>query len=248
MELQDDLRQSVSHFVDQCQTEINNYISECGKLLCFDWSTLDSQFTDSISTDEEIGDIVSGNLEREIEELLSSSNSLEYLLAQHAHLQNELLKNCKRPEISPQKRIWFRNGQLKQGLQLHLTELKNRLECFLLDQYRRERDVLCNDFEKMKEQIIQPPGNSTELLTRSAYLEETRTVPLSQLMARVSSLKKHFINLTEAVTFTEEDVVKSAYVFSGPEQIVPLLDTGVEVRILFSHFHCYLIPAFLQSR
>jgi hypothetical protein len=82
----------------------------------------------------------------------------------------------------------------------------------------------------MKQQILQPPTNSMELLTRSTYLEEARTKPLSQLIASVAALKTHFITLTQVVNYTEEDVSKSAYVFFGPDQIIPMLDSSVEVR------------------
>ena len=67
------------------------------------------------------------------------------------------------------------------------------------------------------------------MLTRSAYLEEARTKPLTQLIASIASLKGHFATLTQAVIYTEEDVSRSAYVFFGPDQIIPMLDSSVEV-------------------
>ena len=182
--------------------------------------------------------------------------TLEYLLAQHSHVQSLIEKNRRRLDVLPQKRIWYRNSCLNENIHLYLTELRDRLENFLLDQYRQERDgyidfpcqqhyltkdlfklfSLCDEFEQMKQQILQPPTNSTELLTRSAYLEEARTKPLIQLVASVAALKTHFITLTQVVSYTEEDVSKSAYVFFGPDQIIPMLDISVEVR--FQYFHC----------
>ena len=183
-------------------------------------------------------------------EIVKEEFTLEYLLAQHSHVQSLIEKNRRRLDVLPQKRIWYRNSCLNENIHLYLTELRDRLENFLLDQYRQERDgyidfpcqqhyltkdlfklfSLCDEFEQMKQQILQPPTNSTELLTRSAYLEEARTKPLIQLVASVAALKTHFITLTQVVSYTEEDVSKSAYVFFGPDQIIPMLDISVEVR------------------
>lgn len=43
-------------------------------------------------------------------------------------------------EVSPHKRLWFRNTRLNEDVHKHLTGLKEELESFLLNKYRSERD------------------------------------------------------------------------------------------------------------
>lgn len=92
------------------------------------------------------------------------------------------------------------------------------------------------DLELMKKQILQPPANTTELLKRNSYLEQARNEPLNQLIAKVCKLKSQFIELTDIVTYTENDVIKSSLIFCGPSQIVPMLDTSLEVHLFLIHF------------
>jgi hypothetical protein len=73
-------------------------------------------------------------------EIVKEEFTLEYLLAQHSHIQSLIEKNRRRLDVLPQKRIWYRNSCLNENIHLYLTELRDRLENFLLDQYRQERD------------------------------------------------------------------------------------------------------------
>ena len=85
------------------------------------------------------------------------------------------------------------------------------------------------ELERMKKQILQPPADTTELLKRSWYLEQVRSAPLSELVVNVDQLKSHFVQLTDIVTYSHNDVIRSSLLFSGPDQIVPMLDTSAEV-------------------
>lgn len=85
------------------------------------------------------------------------------------------------------------------------------------------------ELEKMKKQILQPPADTTELLGRSAYLEEARNKPLNDLIASMTELKGLFVRLTDIVTYNDADVIRSSQAFFGPDEIVPLLDDGAEV-------------------
>lgn len=78
-------------------------------------------------------------------------------------------------------------------------------------------------------QILQPPTNTTELLGRSAYLEEARNKPLNELIASIALLKALFVRLTDIIIYNEVDVLHSAQAFFGPDEIVPMLDDGAEV-------------------
>ena len=86
------------------------------------------------------------------------------------------------------------------------------------------------ELDRMKKQILQPPSNTMELLGRSAYLEEARNKPLNDLVAAITLLKQLFVRLTDIVFYNEVDVVRSAEAFFGPDEIVPMLDDGAEVR------------------
>ena len=81
----------------------------------------------------------------------------------------------------------------------------------------------------MKKQILQPPSNTMELLGRSAYLEEARNKPLNDLIASMTALKGLFVRLTEIVTYSDADVIRSSQAFFGPDEIIPMLDDGTEV-------------------
>ncbi len=86
----------------------------------------------------------------------------------------------------------------------------------------------------MKKKILQPPSNTQELLGRSAYLEEARNKPLNDLIASVAQLKELFVLLTDIVTYTEADIIRSSKAFFGPDEIPPMLDDGTEVRISYN--------------
>ena len=99
------------------------------------------------------------------------------------------------------------------------------------------------ELELIKNQILQPPANTTELLNRSSYLEQARNEPLNELVAKVSTLKSQFVELTDIVTYSDGDVAKSSLIFCGPDEIVPMLDTSVEVflKIISFEFRLPLI-------
>lgn len=92
---------------------------------------------------------------------------------------------------------------------------------------------LLAELDRMKKQILQPPSNTMELLGRSAYLEEARNKPLNDLIASMTSLKGLFVRLSEIVTYSEADVIRSSQAFFGPDEIVPMLDDGTEVYCEF---------------
>lgn len=82
----------------------------------------------------------------------------------------------------------------------------------------------------IKAKIEQPPVTSLDLLKRAAYLEETKLIPLSRLRSRIDLFKRHLIELACVVSYTEIDLIQAAIVFAGPDQIVPMLETGSEVE------------------
>lgn len=90
---------------------------------------------------------------------------------------------------------------------------------------------LLADLDRMKKQIQQPPADTTELLSRSAYLEEARNKPLSDLIVSMTELKAMFVRLTEIVIYTDADIIRSSQAFFGPDEIPPMLDDGAEVKI-----------------
>ena len=105
----------------------------------------------------------------------------------------------------------------------------NRVKDVLLSLYRKEAARLLGELEKMKKQILQPPANTQELLGRSIYLEEARNKPLNELVASIAVLKELFVRLTDIVVYKDSDVFRSAEVFYGPKDIIPMLDDGAEV-------------------
>ncbi|XP_045030294.1 dynein axonemal heavy chain 7 isoform X2 [Daphnia magna] len=132
-------------------------------------------------------------------------------------------------EIEPHQRLWFLNSELKNVMLSRLTYNKTRLEECLLGQYRKETNRLLAELDRMKKQILQPPSNTMELLGRSAYLEEARNKPLNDLIASMTALKGLFVRLTDIVTYTDADVIRSSQAFFGPDEIVPMLDDGTEL-------------------
>ena len=84
----------------------------------------------------------------------------------------------------------------------------------------------------MKKQIQQPPADTTELLSRSAYLEEARNKPLNDLIVSMTELKGMFVRLTDIVIYTDADIIRSSQAFFGPDEIPPMLDEGAEVSII----------------
>lgn len=144
----------------------------------------------------------------------------------------------------------FLNTELKSEMLNRLTHNKTRLEELLLGQYRKETnryphnhllfsrrplidysycESLLAELDRMKKQILQPPSNTMELLGRSAYLEDARNKPLNDLITSMTLLKGFFVRLTDIVTYSDADVIRSSQAFFGPDEIVPMLDDGTEV-------------------
>ena len=136
--------------------------------------------------------------------------------------------------MNPFKR--FQNGDLKGEVRRRLLLDKSRVRDSLSTLYRKEAVRLLSELERMKKQILQPPTNTQELLGRSIYLEEVRNKPLSDLVASIAVLKELFVRCTDIVVYKETDVFRSAEVFYGPKDIIPMLDDGAEVLLIYLFF------------
>ena len=126
-------------------------------------------------------------------------------------------------------------GEVRRRLLLDKIRVRDSLSTL----YRKEAVRLLSELERMKKQILQPPTNTQELLGRSIYLEEVRNKPLSDLVASIAVLKELFVRCTDIVVYKETDVFRSAEVFYGPKDIIPMLDDGAEVLLIYLFFYIF---------
>ncbi|XP_048346084.1 dynein axonemal heavy chain 12 isoform X2 [Sphaerodactylus townsendi] len=178
---------------------------------------------------EKYGWLVDGSAD----ERIRTFEAEEHTFDEYAELTDEFLSLAKEimslPMIAHFPMVRLDCEDLKQGLVDKARSFANILLAKLILNHRRENEMICHEFEMIKERALKIPETTEEMMACIAYIEKAKTVGIHQLNERIQGCKQRMNYLLDVYLFDQEDLSLNATVLLWPVYINPIFDENDDI-------------------
>uniref|UniRef100_A0A8D0GGB1 Dynein heavy chain 12, axonemal n=1 Tax=Sphenodon punctatus TaxID=8508 RepID=A0A8D0GGB1_SPHPU len=118
---------------------------------------------------------------------------------------------------------------LKQGLADKAKSIANMLLERIVADHRDENEMICKEFEMIKEHALKVPETTEEMMEMIEYVEKAKTTGIQQLLVRIKECHRRLNYLLDVFLFAPEDLSLNATVLLWPQKINPIFDENDEL-------------------
>ncbi|XP_015203470.2 dynein axonemal heavy chain 12 isoform X1 [Lepisosteus oculatus] len=118
---------------------------------------------------------------------------------------------------------------LKQGLANKAKAFAQTLLERLVTKHSEDNQMICREFETIKETALRIPETTEEMIEMIAYVEHTKTKGIQELSSRILEVQRRLNYLLDVYMFTPEDLALNSTVLLWPKNINPVFDLNDEV-------------------
>lgn len=118
---------------------------------------------------------------------------------------------------------------LKRALMEYARKHADTLLTRLSKDHRDDNEDICARFEEIKERATRKPSNSEEMMEMIDYVQNARTVGVTELGERIVECRKRLNFLLDTYMFSEEDIKLNSTVLTWLSNIKPVFEANDEL-------------------
>ncbi|XP_039204062.1 dynein heavy chain 12, axonemal isoform X2 [Crotalus tigris] len=178
---------------------------------------------------EKYGWLVDGAADDRITKFIAEEHSFdEYaeLIDEFLNLSTEIMSL---PMIAHFPMVRLDCDDLKQGLCEKAKSFAYKLLDLLACNHREENNMICNEFETIKERALKVPETTEEMMESIAFIDKAKTIGIQKLYERIKECQRRMNYLLDIYLFEPEDLTLNATVLLWPQNINPIFDENDEI-------------------
>ncbi|XP_053147136.1 dynein axonemal heavy chain 12 isoform X3 [Hemicordylus capensis] len=118
---------------------------------------------------------------------------------------------------------------LKQGLVDKARSFANKLLDIIVVNHREENEMICNEFETIKERALKVPETTEEMMESIVYIDKAKTIGIQKLYERIKECQRRMNYFLDVHLFEPEDLTLNATVLLWPQNINPIFDENDDI-------------------
>ncbi|KAK9406180.1 hypothetical protein NXF25_004954 [Crotalus adamanteus] len=178
---------------------------------------------------EKYGWLVDGAADDRITKFIAEEHSFdEYaeLIDEFLNLSTEIMSL---PMIAHFPMVRLDCDDLKQGLCEKAKSFAYKLLDLLACNHREENNMICSEFETIKERALKVPETTEEMMESIAFIDKAKTIGIQKLYERIKECQRRMNYLLDIYLFEPEDLTLNATVLLWPQNINPIFDENDEI-------------------
>ncbi|CAF3483983.1 unnamed protein product [Rotaria sp. Silwood1] len=173
--------------------------------------------------------LIDGQAQTDVEKFNSENHTFdEYTLEFNRY--NDIVKQIMlEPTTVEFSLIQTNSEQVKQGLVEAARKHRNALLEKLVNDYRKECQSICTEYEAIKQRALTKPATTAELNDIIKYIDNAKGEKSLHLTQRIKEVQRQMEYLLEEYLFSEEDIRLNADTLLWPRNIDPIFDANDEI-------------------
>ncbi|CAF2905625.1 unnamed protein product [Rotaria sp. Silwood2] len=173
--------------------------------------------------------LIDGKAQADVEKFNSENHTFDEY-TQEFNRYNDIVKQIMlEPTTVEFPLIQTNSEQVKQGLVEAARKHRNTLVEKLVNDYRKECQSICAEYEAIKQRALAKPATTAELNDIIKYIDNAKGEKSLLLTQRIKEVQRQMEYLLEEYLFSEEDIRLNADTLLWPRNIGPVFDTNDEL-------------------
>ncbi|CAF3583418.1 unnamed protein product [Rotaria sordida] len=178
--------------------------------------------------EEKYNYLIDGKAQADVEKFNSENHTFDEY-TQEFNRYNDIVKQIMlEPTTVEFPLIQTNSEQVKQGLVEAARKHRNTLLEKLVNDYRKECQNICAEFEAIKQRALSKPATTAELNDIIKYIDNAKGEKSLHLTERIKEVQRQMEYLLDEYFFSEEDIRLNADTLLWPRNIGPIFDTNDE--------------------